>query len=95
MQHISLSTTTLVNQTDEVIKLFVDITRSNEINSNSISVISLASEEQYQSVEGLKDVIDSLSNVSNDLNDNHYRIGLSMTYLKNVRNTTNRLHFIT
>ena len=69
MQHISLSTTTLVNQTDEVIKLFVDITRSNEINSNSISVISLASEEQYQSVEGLKDVIDSLSNVSNDLNE--------------------------
>lgn len=69
MQHISLSTTTLVNQTDEVIKLFVDITRSNEINSNSISVISLASEEQYQSVEGLKDVIDSLSNVSKDLNE--------------------------
>ena len=69
MQHISLSTTTLVNQTDEVIKLFVDITRSNQINSNNISVISLASEEQYQSVEGLKDVIDSLSNVSKDLNE--------------------------
>ena len=69
MHHISLATTTLVNQTDEVIKLFVDITRSNEINSNSISVISLASEEQYQSVEGLKDVIDSLSNVSKDLNE--------------------------
>lgn len=69
MHHISLATTTLVNQTDEVIKLFVDITQSNEISSNNISVISLASEEQYQSVEGLKDVIDSLSNVSKDLNE--------------------------
>lgn len=69
MHHISRATATLVNQTDDVIKLFVDITKSNEVNSNNISVVSLASEEQYQSVEGLKDAIDSLNNVSNDLNE--------------------------
>ena len=69
MHHISTATVTLVHQTDDVIKLFVDITQSNEVNANNISVISLSSEEQYQSVEGLKDAIDSLNNISNDLNE--------------------------
>jgi len=69
MNHISTATSALVNQTDDVIRLFDDITQSNETNSNNISVISLASEEQYQSVEGLNEAIDSLNEVSKYLNE--------------------------
>lgn len=69
MHHISNATSSLVKQTDDVIRLFDEITQSNEVNSNNISVISLASEEQYHSVEGLNDAIDSLNEVSNYLNE--------------------------
>ena len=69
MYHISNSTSALVKQTDDVIRLFDDITQSNEVNSNNISIILLASEEQYHSVEGLNAAIDSLNKVSNHLND--------------------------
>jgi methyl-accepting chemotaxis protein len=69
MHHISNATSALVQQTDDVIRLFDGITQSNEVNSNNISIISHASEEQYQSVEGLNDAIDSLNEVSNQLNN--------------------------
>lgn len=69
MHHISNSTSALVKQTDDVIRSFDEISKSNEVNSNNISVISLASEEQYHSVEVLNDAIDSLNEVSNHLNE--------------------------
>lgn len=67
MHQISSATSSVLNQTRGVIALFDDISKSNEINGNSISVISLASEEQYYSVEGLNDSVNTLNDVSKQL----------------------------
>lgn len=69
MHQISNATSTLVDETNGVMNLFEDISQSNKTNTKNISVISLASEEQYKSVESLHHVVKALNDVSMHLSD--------------------------
>lgn len=68
IQAISKSTTSLISQTDEVIEVFTDIANTNLLTVENIDVISEASKEQYQSVNGLNEAITSLNKLSHQMN---------------------------
>lgn len=68
MEHITNSTTTLVQQTDQSIALFNGISDTNKNMTDTILIISDASKEQYHSAEELDDAILKLNKLTDHMN---------------------------
>ncbi|MER2107182.1 MAG: methyl-accepting chemotaxis protein [Solibacillus sp.] len=68
MEHITVSTTALVAQTDKNITLFHEISSTNKNTTDNITVISDASKEQYRSAEELDEAILKLNELTDHMN---------------------------
>lgn len=68
MEHITMSTTALVVETDTSISLFNEISSTNKNTIDNIEVISHASKEQYRSTEELDEAIIKLNELTDQMN---------------------------
>ena len=69
MKDITNATTNLMTHTESVVATFNQISKTNELNVGQISVISSASNEQYESVDDLNKAITTLNTITSNLNN--------------------------
>ncbi len=69
MKDIMNATTNLMTHTESVVATFNQISKTNELNVGQISVISSASNEQYESVDDLNKAITTLNTITSNLNN--------------------------